>query len=135
MEQKVFAFLMFSGQADEAMKLYVSAFEDAGIVSAKYYPQSEPGAKPKVLHAIFSIKGQQVMCIDNQLSDSHPHAFTPALSLFVNCDSEAEINEVFAKLAEDGKVLMPLSPSPVSTLFGWLEDKYGVSWQLNLPAR
>lgn len=70
------------------------------------------------------------MCIDSAVK--HAFTFTPAMSLFVTCDSEAEINGVFEQLSQDGKVLMSLAPSPVSEKFGWVEDKYGVSWQLNL---
>ena len=57
---------------------------------------------------------------------------TPAISLFVTCDSEEEIDRVFEKLSQDGIVLMPLAASPMSAKFGWVQDKYGVSWQLNL---
>jgi predicted 3-demethylubiquinone-9 3-methyltransferase (glyoxalase superfamily) len=70
------------------------------------------------------------MAIDNSNKQEHP--FTPAMSLFVTCDTEEEINRVFEQLSQDGKVLMPLAASPVSKKFGWVEDKYGVSWQLNL---
>lgn len=70
------------------------------------------------------------MCIDSKLE--HNFTFTPAISLFVTCDTAEEIDGVFEKLAKDGKVLMPLAVSPVSEKFGWVEDKYGVSWQLNL---
>ena len=56
----------------------------------------------------------------------------PAISLFVTCDTEEEINRVFEQLSQDGKVLMPLAAYPFSERFGWVEDKYGVSWQLNL---
>lgn len=54
------------------------------------------------------------------------------MSLFVTCDTEKEIDELFEKLSEGGQVLMPLAPSPVSQKFGWVTDKFGVSWQLNL---
>jgi predicted 3-demethylubiquinone-9 3-methyltransferase (glyoxalase superfamily) len=55
------------------------------------------------------------------------------MSLFVTCDTAEEIDRLFEKLSQGGKVLMPLAPSPVSEKFGWVEDKYGVSWQLHLP--
>lgn len=70
------------------------------------------------------------MCIDNSNDNDIP--FTPAMSLFVTCNSEEEIETVFGKLSHDGQVLMPLAPLPTSEKFGWVEDKYGVSWQLNL---
>lgn len=83
------------------------------------------------MHASFTLKGQLFMCIDS--STRHNFTFTPAISLFVTCDTEDEINRVFAKLSQDGAVLMPLMATPVSEKFGWIQDKYGVSWQLNLP--
>ncbi len=62
----------------------------------------------------------------------HDFAFTPAMSLFVDCATEAEIEALYAKLSEGGQVLMPLNAYPFSPKFGWLSDKFGVSWQLNL---
>ncbi|GMA52172.1 hypothetical protein GCM10025857_35290 [Alicyclobacillus contaminans] len=70
------------------------------------------------------------MCIDSRVK--HEFAFTPSISLFVTCDTETEIDELFDKLSQDGQVLMPLASSPVSKKFGWVTDRYGVSWQLNL---
>jgi predicted 3-demethylubiquinone-9 3-methyltransferase (glyoxalase superfamily) len=122
--QKITTFLMFSGKAEEAMNFYTSVFDQSEINSVFHH---EDG---KVLHAVFTLKGQQFMCIDNTNGDHH--AFTPAMSLFVTCDTTEEIDGVFEKLSQNGKVLMPLSPYPFSEKFGWVEDKYGVSWQLNL---
>jgi predicted 3-demethylubiquinone-9 3-methyltransferase (glyoxalase superfamily) len=122
--QKITTFFMFSGKAEEAMNFYTSIFDGSEINRVFY---QEDG---KVLHAIFTLKGQQFMCIDNPNGDHH--AFTPAMSLFVTCDTEEEIDGVFEKLSQDGKVLMPLAPSPFCKKFGWVQDKYGVSWQLNL---
>lgn len=70
------------------------------------------------------------MAMDNSNKQEHP--FTPAISLFVTCDTEEEINRVFKQLSQDGKILMPLAAYPFSEKFGWVENKYGVSWQLNL---
>jgi predicted 3-demethylubiquinone-9 3-methyltransferase (glyoxalase superfamily) len=69
------------------------------------------------------------MCIDSIVQ--HDFFFTPAISLFVVCDSEAEIEDAFEKLSKGGSVLMPLAASPVSEKFGWVQDQYGVSWQLS----
>jgi predicted 3-demethylubiquinone-9 3-methyltransferase (glyoxalase superfamily) len=122
--QKITTFFMFSGKAEEAMKFYTSVFDHSGINRVFH---QENG---KVLHATFTLKGQQFMCIDNPNGDHH--AFTPAMSLFVTCDTAEEIDELFETLSQDGKVLMPLAPTPFSEKFGWVEDKYGVSWQLHL---
>ena len=70
------------------------------------------------------------MAIDNSTGENIP--FNAAMSLFVTCDTEEEIDGVFEQLAKDGKVLMDLGATPFSMKFGWIEDKYGVSWQLNL---
>lgn len=64
--------------------------------------------------------------------DEAGRRFTPAISLFVECDTEQEIEQLFHKLSEGGAVLMPLSSTPISKSFGWVSDRYGVSWQLNL---
>lgn len=58
--------------------------------------------------------------------------FTPAIALYVTCDTEAEINRLFEKLSQDGAVLMPLAEYPFSEKFAWVEDRFGVSWQLNV---
>lgn len=128
--QKITTFLMFSGTAEEAMNYYISIFDDSKIMNIIRYGENQGGKEGSVLHATFSLKGQEFMCIDNSNRNDIP--FTPAMSLFVNCDSEEEINQVFEKLSRGGQVLMPLAPTPVSKKFGWVADQYGVSWQLNL---
>ncbi|HEY2492218.1 MAG TPA: VOC family protein [Paenibacillus sp.] len=128
--QKINTFLMFSGTAEEAMHHYTSVFEPSEIVSIIHYGPNQGGKEGTVLHATFSLKGQLFMCIDN--SNGNDIAFTPAISLFVTCDTEEEIDTVFKKLSDGGQVLMPLSATPVSEKFGWVADKYGVTWQLNL---
>ncbi|AZB41320.1 VOC family protein [Bacillus sp. FJAT-42376] len=121
--QKITPFFMFSGQAEEAMNFYVTVFEDSEILRVLHHPDG------KVLHAIFKLKGQTIMCIDNTNGDDH--AFTPALSLFITCDTEEEIESVYHKISENGQVMMPLAPGPFSRKFAWVQDQYGISWQLN----
>ena len=84
-----------------------------------------------MLRAKFSLNGRELMCIDSPVK--HEFSFTPAISLFVDCASEEELDRIFDRLAEGGQILMPLDRYPFSRKFGWLADKYGVSWQLNLP--
>ena len=72
------------------------------------------------------------MCIDSPAK--HAFTFTPAISIFVNCTSENDIDTLFEKLSEGGQVLMPLSPYPFSKKFAWTNDRFGVSWQINLLA-
>src|SRR5699024_12620027 len=128
--QKVHPFLMFFGQAEEAMNYYTSVFTDSEIVSITRYGANEAGAEGSVMQAVFSIKGQEIMCIDSNVQ--HDFTFTPAMSLFVTCDTEGEIDFAFSKLAAEGTVLMPLDAYPFSDKFGWVGDKYGVTWQLIL---
>lgn len=128
--QKIYTFLMFSGKAEEAMKLYTSCFDRSEIVNIARYGANEAGKEGTVFLAKFSLHGQFFMCIDSNIE--HAFTFTPAISLYVKCDTEDEIDRVFTKLSQDGKVLMPLTTYPFSEKFGWLEDQYGVSWQLTL---
>jgi predicted 3-demethylubiquinone-9 3-methyltransferase (glyoxalase superfamily) len=132
--QKITTFLMFEGNAEEAMTFYLSLFDDAEIVSITRYGAEGPGQgrEGSVQHATFSLAGQQFMCIDSPLH--HDFTFTPAVSLFVQCDDEGEIDRLYAALAEGGKAHMPLGNYGFSTKFGWVDDRFGVSWQLNLPA-
>ncbi len=77
--------------------------------------------------------GQTVRCTDSFVK--HAFAFTPAFSLFLDCGSIEQIEQLFAKLSEGGSVDMPLGSYGFSRRFGWLNDRFGVSWQLNLPWR
>ncbi|CAI8947747.1 MULTISPECIES: VOC family protein [Bacillus] len=129
-KQKITTFLMFDGNAEEAMTLYTSLFDQSEIIAISRYDANGPGKEGTVMHATFTLNGQQFMCIDSNVK--HDFTFTPSMSLYVNCDTEAEIDEVFHKLAEEGEVLMPLAAYPFSKKFGWLKDKFGVSWQLTL---
>ncbi|MFF7973994.1 VOC family protein [Streptomyces sp. NPDC007905] len=130
--QKITTFLMFEGNAEEAMTFYVSLFEDAEVVGITRYGADGPGEEGSVQHATFSLAGEQFMCIDSPAT--HDFTFTPAISLFVQCENEAEIDRLYAALAEQGTELMPLGNYGFSPKFGWVNDRFGVSWQLNLAA-
>lgn len=130
MSQKITTFLMFDGRAEEAMTFYRSLFADAEVISAAKYGPEGPGAEGTIVHAIFTLAGQQFMCIDSAVK--HEFGFTPAVSLYVNCADEAEIDRLYAALAAEGTVLMALGDHGFSTKFGWVNDRFGVSWQLNL---
>lgn len=127
---KIRTFLMFEGKAEEAMNYYTSIFDQSEIVSIRRYGVNEHGDEGTVMQASFTIHGQTFMCIDSNVK--HNFTFTPSISLFIDCDTEAEIDTVYAKLAEVGKPLMPLGAYGFSTKFGWVQDQFGVSWQLNL---
>ena len=125
-------FLMFQGGvAVEAMNFYTSVIEDAEITSIVRYGANEGGDEGKVMQATFSIKGQEFMCIDSNLN--HEFDFTPSFSIFLTCDTEEEIDRLYEKLLEGGHPLMPIGDYGFSKKFGWLNDRFGVSWQINLP--
>jgi predicted 3-demethylubiquinone-9 3-methyltransferase (glyoxalase superfamily) len=127
---KITTFLMFEGKAEEAINLYTTVFDNSEIISISRYGANEAGAEGTVMHATFSLNGQEFMCIDSHVK--HNFTFTPSMSLYVTCDSSDEIDRIFTTLAEDGAVLMPLATYPFSKKFGWVADKFGVSWQLTL---
>jgi predicted 3-demethylubiquinone-9 3-methyltransferase (glyoxalase superfamily) len=123
---------MFQGQtAEAAMKFYVSQFPDGRIVDITRYGAGENGPEGSVMKATFSIAGQTVMCIDSPVT--HAFDFTASFSLFITCDSEDELRRLAGALGEGGKVYMPIDNYGFSRLFAWVGDRYGVSWQLNLP--
>lgn len=128
--QKITPFLMFAGQAEEAMEFYVSVFPDSEIASLVRYGEGEAGTPGTVQRALFSLNGQRFMCIDSNVE--HGFTFTPALSLHVRCSTMKEIDALYAKLAEGGQTFMPLDAYPFSQRYAWIADKYGVSWQLSL---
>lgn len=130
--QKITTFLMFEGQAEEAMNFYTSLFNDSAITHITRYGPDEAGPEGSVVQATFTLNGQTFMCIDSYVQ--HDFTFTPAISLYVTCKTETEIDTLFAKLSEGGQIMMPLDSYPFSQKFGWLADKFGVSWQLTLPA-
>lgn len=127
---KIAPFLTYTGAAEEAMNLYVSLFDGAEVISIERYGPDEGGIEGSVKLARFSLSGQEVMCSDSP--PVHDWTFTPAISLFVHCDSEEEIDRLCARLSEDGQFFMPLGSYPFSKKFAWLADRYGVSWQLML---
>lgn len=129
---KVLPFLMFQeGKAEEAMKFYTSLISDSEITNIVRYGANESGDEGTVMQAVFKLKGQAFMCIDSNIE--HQFTFTPSFSIYVNCDTEEEMNELYQKLLDGGQALMPIGDYGFSNRFGWLNDKFGVSWQLNLP--
>jgi len=131
MAQTITPFLMFEGQAEEAINFYISLFENARVVAMQRYGAGEAGAEGSVKLATISLAGQLVRCIDSPAK--HGFSFTPAISLFVDCTEEQELERLFGALSQDGQVLMPLNDYGFSRRFGWVADRFGVSWQLNLP--
>jgi predicted 3-demethylubiquinone-9 3-methyltransferase (glyoxalase superfamily) len=132
MSQKTTTFLMFqNADAEEAMTFYVSLFDDSKIVNISRYGPDESGAEGTVRLATFALAGQEYMCIDSD--QRHAFTFTPSISIYVACDTEEEIDRLYTALLEGGQPLMPLDSYGFSTKFGWVNDRFGVSWQINLP--
>jgi predicted 3-demethylubiquinone-9 3-methyltransferase (glyoxalase superfamily) len=123
-------FLMFEGRAEQAMTFYVSLFDDGRIIDIVRYGPQGPGADGSVMKASFTIAGQTILCIDSAMK--HDFTFTPSFSLFVTCESEEQIRKLAAALAEGGAELMPLNNYGFSRQFAWVNDRFGVSWQLIL---
>ncbi|MDT3375967.1 VOC family protein [Labrys sp. KNU-23] len=133
MKLTVQPFLMFQGQgqADAAMNLYVSLFPDGEILDVERYGAGEMGLPGSIKKARFSIAGQSVMCIDSPVQ--HNFTFTPSFSFFIDCETSEDLDRLFAALSQDGTVFMALDDYGFSRRFGWVADRFGVSWQINLP--
>jgi predicted 3-demethylubiquinone-9 3-methyltransferase (glyoxalase superfamily) len=112
------------------MHFYVAMFHGSEVRRIERYGTGEPGAEGSVKRADFTLAGQELICIDSPVK--HPFTFAPSISPFVECESEAEVDMAFNKLSANGAVLMPLGVYGFSKKFGWVNDRYGVSWQLNL---
>lgn len=114
--QKIITCLWFDNQAEEAARFYTSVFKNSKIDNLSYYGKSGPGIKGTVLTATFQLNGQEIMA----LNGGPEYKFTPAISLFVNCENQEEVDYYWEKLSEGGE------KGPC----GWLTDKFGVSWQI-----
>jgi predicted 3-demethylubiquinone-9 3-methyltransferase (glyoxalase superfamily) len=130
MINKIKTFFMFDGQAEEAINFYVSLFKNSEIIDISYYVADEMGVEGTVQHATFSLDGQHFMAIDSNVPQDF--TFNPSMSLFIDCETEDEIDSLFNKLVAKGTILMPLDNYGFSSKFAWLTDSFGVSWQLNL---
>jgi predicted 3-demethylubiquinone-9 3-methyltransferase (glyoxalase superfamily) len=130
MPNAVATFLMFDGAAEEAMNFYVSLFKGSQILQVERYGPGEQRPEGKIKRAKFILSGHDLICIDSPMK--LPFTFTPSFSLFVDCADVAELDEAFRQLSVGGQVLLPLGDYEFSTKFGWLNDRFGVSWQLNL---
>ncbi len=120
---------MFEGRAEEALNFYVSLLPNSKVISVDRYGAGQPGPQGSVMKAVFSVAGQEVMCTDTFVK--HGFTFTPSFSFFVTCESEDQQRRLFEALSEGG-VLMPLGNYGFSRQFAWVNDRFGVSWQLNL---
>jgi predicted 3-demethylubiquinone-9 3-methyltransferase (glyoxalase superfamily) len=114
--QKITPFLWFDGKAEEAMNFYVSIFKNSKVISVSRYGEAGPGPKGSVMGATFELDGQRFFA----LNGGPEFNFTPAISFFVNCETQREVDELWEKLSAGGE----------KQRCGWLKDKYGLSWQI-----
>jgi predicted 3-demethylubiquinone-9 3-methyltransferase (glyoxalase superfamily) len=114
--QKITPFLWFDDRAEEAMSFYVSIFKNSKVGTVTRYGDAGPGPKGSVISATFELDGQPFMA----LNGGPLFKFTEAISLFVNCETQAEVDELWEKLSAGGS----------KSRCGGLKDKYGLSWQI-----
>ena len=108
--QKITPFLWFNGNAEEAMNFYVSIFKNSKVLSTM------PGPDGKLMGGSFQLEGQEFKA----LNGGPQYSFTPAISLFVSCETQGEVDELWSKLTAGGS----------EDACGWLRDRYGLSWQI-----
>ena len=113
---KITPFLWFDGKAEEAMNFYTSIFKNSKVGRVTRYGESSPGSKGAVMTATFQLDGQEFIA----LNGGPQFSFTPAISFFVNCENQEEVDDFWEKLSEGGK----------ESQCGWLSDKYGITWQI-----
>lgn len=114
--QKITPFLWFNDQAEEAMNFYISVFRNAKAGEIRRYAEGGPAPQGSVMSASFQIEGQELIAFNGG-----PHfSFTPAISLFVDCKTQEEVDELWSKLSEGGQ------PQQC----GWVTDRFGLSWQI-----
>jgi len=114
--QKITPFLWVDGKAEEAMNFYVSIFKNSKVGRVSRYGDAGPGPKGSVMSCAFQLEGQDFYA----LNGGPQFKFTPAISLFVNCETQQEVDALWEKLSAGGR----------KDQCGWLQDKYGVSWQI-----
>lgn len=128
MAARIRTYLMFDGAAEEAMNFYISLFPNSAVQEAQRYEEGEH--EGKLYLGSFTLGGREFMCMDSPIK--HDFGITPAISIFVDCEDETEQDKLLEALSMNGEALMPLDNYGFSTRFAWIQDRFGVSWQLNL---
>ncbi len=129
---KITTFLMFNGDAEEAIQRYTSLFQDSEIITMVKYDDTIPEQAGKVQHSIFTLNGQVFMAIDNM--NGAEIEMNPAMSLYVTVKDQFEMDTLYNGLKDGGAILMPKTEMPPQYReFAWVQDKFGVNFQLALP--
>lgn len=115
--QKIAPFLWFNGQAEEAANLYTSIFRNSRITEIQRYGEAGPGETGSVMSVSFELEGQEFIA----LNGGPVFTFSPAISFFVHCETQDEVDALWAKLGEGGG-----EPRQC----GWISDRFGVTWQI-----
>jgi predicted 3-demethylubiquinone-9 3-methyltransferase (glyoxalase superfamily) len=127
--QKFTTFLLFvgkqHGKAEEAINFYVSLFKNSKIIEIKHYVKDELEPEGTIKLARFSLNGQEFMATESS-NKGHEFTFTPAISIFTECESEEEIDMLYKRFMAGGEAKMPIGNYGFSKKFGWVADKYGV---------
>lgn len=132
MPNRIRTHLLFDGKAEEAMRFYVDLLPGSRVFGVQKY--SDVANEGRLERGSFTLGGREYLCADTQVDDEHTFASaTPVMSIFIDCESPAEIERLFKALSEGGEVRMPLDDYGFSTRFGYVTDRFGVSWQLNRP--
>ena len=131
MTRELRTFLTFQGgAATAALDHYRAVFADFELIEVVHYGQDDIGPDGSVKLAKFRLAGSELSCSDSPID--HEWGFTPAVSLWIECDDNNELERLFDQLSDGGRVFMPLDDYGFSTRFGWVGDRHGVTWQLNL---
>ncbi len=131
--QKIVPSLWFDISTEEAINFYTATFSNSRIISIERYPDEAPepfmqGMQGRILTAIFEVEGYRFMALDG----GPIFTINPSVSFFVNCDTKEEVDRLWEALSDGGETLMPLDKYPFSEWYGWIQDRFGVSWQLML---
>ncbi|MDF1679958.1 VOC family protein [Ponticaulis sp.] len=127
----VSTYLMFTGDAEAALNFYRQVFPDMEVSEVNRYPEESGELAGKLLPTRIVIGDHNIMLTDSP--NVHQFSFTPSMSIFINFETEEELVAVHDRLCAEGEPLMPLDDYDFSRMFAWIQDKFGVSWQLNLP--
>lgn len=131
MAQSVSTHIMFQGDAHDAIELYASIFEEFDVQKRELHDNGEMEGKVRLAHVKFA--EHDLIIFDSP--PVHNFTFTPAMSLFVEFSDPTQLREAFESLSDGGEVAMPLDDYGFSPLFGWTQDRFGVSWQLSLAGQ
>lgn len=129
--KKITPFLWYDNAAEEAMTLYASLLENSEVTQVIHMPDAMAEEPGKVQMVAAKLAGREVQAMN---AGPH-HPFTPSISMFVGCETVEQVDALFNGLSDGGMALMPLDAYPFGERFGWVQDRYGLSWQISLTGQ